>query len=216
MEQASRRTGSPVTLVAVSKAQSVQAIREAYAAGQTQFAESYVQEALEKMAQLTDLAIEWHFIGPVQSNKTRALAESFAWVHSVEREKIARRLAEARPANAPPLNVCLQVNISGEATKHGVAPSEVEDLARAVRELPRLRLRGLMTIAEPGLPETETRRQFRALRELFDGLKKYGRTVDTLSMGMTQDMELAIDEGSTMVRVGTAIFGAREPKQAAA
>lgn len=209
IEQAAKNSGRGVILVAVSKTQSVQAIREAHAFGQHRFAENYVQEALEKMAQLSDLPIEWHFIGPLQSNKTRAVAESFAWVQSVDREKIAHRLSEARPATLPPLNVCLQVNISGEATKSGISPSEVEHLARVVAAQPRLRLRGLMTIAEPGLSERETRKQFQALRELFEDLKKKGYAIDTLSMGMTQDMELAIAEGSTMVRIGTAIFGER-------
>jgi PLP dependent protein len=209
VEQVVKNSGQVVTLVAVSKTQSVQVIREAHAAGQHRFAESYVQEALEKMAQLSDLPIEWHFIGPLQSNKTRAVAESFTWVQSVDREKIACRLSDSRPTTLPPLNVCLQVNVSGEATKSGVPPSEAEGLVRVMAALPRLRLRGLMTIAEPGLSDGETRAQFRALRELFENLKKKGYAIDTLSMGMTQDLELAIAEGSTMVRVGTAIFGER-------
>ena len=209
VEQAAENSGRVVTLVAVSKAQGVEAIREAHAAGQHHFAENYVQEALEKMQQLNDLPVEWHFIGPLQSNKTRAVAESFAWVQSVDREKIACRLSESRPAALPPLNVCLQVNISGEATKSGVPRFEAEHLAHAVAALPRLRLRGLMTIAQPGLSEPETRAQFRALHELFEDLKEKDYAIDTLSMGMTQDLELAIAEGSTMVRVGTAIFGER-------
>jgi pyridoxal phosphate enzyme (YggS family) len=209
LANASRHFAQPVILVAVSKAQPVDAIRQAWVAGQRRFGENYVQEALDKMAKLTDLPIEWHFIGPLQSNKSRPVAESFAWVHSVARDKIARRLSEQRPDTLPPLNVCLQVNISDEDTKSGVAPDEIPSLAESVAKLPRLRLRGLMTIAEPGLSQTQTRAQFCAMRLLFDELNALGHDLDTLSMGMTDDLELAIAEGATLVRVGTAIFGAR-------
>lgn len=198
-----------VELLAVSKAQSAEVIREVFAAGQHCFAENYLQEAQTKMAALRDLPIEWHFIGPIQSNKTKPIAESFAWAHSVDREKIARRLAEARPAGMPPLNVCVQVNISQEDTKSGVAPADAELLCRAVAELSNLRLRGLMTIGDPRLDEPGQRRQFHVMKELFDGLNDSGLQMDTLSMGMTHDMRAAILEGATMVRVGTAIFGAR-------
>jgi PLP dependent protein len=210
VEQLAQNSGRPVTVVVVSKMQSSQAIREAHTAGQIRFAENYVQEALGKMAQLSDLPIEWHFIGPLQSNKTRPVAESFAWVQSVDREKIANRLSESRPASLPALNVCVQVNISGEATKSGVVPDQAESLAQVIAGLPRLKLRGLMTIAAPGLSATETRRQFRAMRELFENLQKKAYPIDTLSMGMTQDLELAIDEGATLVRVGSAVFGDRQ------
>ena len=216
VEQLAQNSGRTVTIVVVSKMQSSQAIREAYAAGQIRFAENYMQEALGKMGQLTDLPIEWHFIGPLQSNKTRPVAQSFTWVQSVDRERIAIRLSESRPETLPALNVCLQVNISGEATKSGVVPDQVESLARLIAGLPRLKLRGLMTIAKPGLSETETRRQFRAMRELFENLKEKAYPIDTLSMGMTQDLELAIDEGATLVRVGTAIFGKRRHSRTAA
>jgi hypothetical protein len=161
------------------------------------------------MAALNDLAIEWHFIGPVQSNKTRPIAEHFAWVHSVDREKIARRLAEQRPASLPPLNVCVQVNVSGEAAKSGVAPEAVALLAHFIATLPRLRLRGLMTIPEATPDVTLLRRRFRLLRELKDALGREGLELDTLSMGMSQDLEAAVCEGATLVRVGSAIFGER-------
>jgi pyridoxal phosphate enzyme (YggS family) len=192
-----------VTLLAVSKGQSVERIREAAAAGQKAFGENYVQEALEKMQALPDL--EWHLIGALQSNKTRLAAEHFAWVQTIASEKIARRLSEQRPEGLPPLNVLLQVNVSGEATKSGIAPAEVEDLAEKISVMPRLRLRGLMAIPEPGAP----RERYREVKTLFEGMKaRFG--FDTLSMGMSDDMALAIAEGATMVRVGTAIFGARQ------
>jgi len=203
------QTGSQVAVIAVSKTQTVDAIRSAWAAGQVAFAENYLQEALEKMAQLADLPIEWHFIGPLQSNKTRAVAERFAWVHTLDREKIAQRLSEARPAGIPPLNICVQVNISGEETKHGVPPEDAEALCHAVAGLPGLSLRGLMTIGRPGLDEGSQRRQFRAMKSLFDQINGTGLAMDTLSMGMSDDMRAAILEGSTLVRVGTAIFGER-------
>ena len=198
-----------VTLLAVSKGQSVERIREAAAAGQKAFGENYVQEALEKMQALPDL--EWHLIGALQSNKTRLAAEHFAWVQTIASEKIARRLSEQRPEGLPPLNVLLQVNVSGEATKSGIAPAEAADLAGKISVMPRLRLRGLMAIPEPGAP----RERYREVKLLFDGMKaQFG--FDTLSMGMSDDMDLAIAEGATMVRVGTAIFGAREKAKNAA
>ncbi|MCL6556699.1 MAG: YggS family pyridoxal phosphate-dependent enzyme [Burkholderiales bacterium] len=203
------RDPATITLLAVSKTFGADAIRAAYACGQRAFGESYVKEALAKMAALNDLAIEWHFIGPVQSNKTRPIAEHFAWVHSVDREKIARRLAEQRPASLPPLNVCVQVNVSGEAAKSGVAPEAVAPLARFIATLPRLRLRGLMTIPEATPDVTLLRRRFRLLRELKDALGREGLELDTLSMGMSQDLEAAVCEGATLVRVGSAIFGER-------
>jgi hypothetical protein len=168
-----------------------------------------LSEALEKMAALGDLPLEWHFIGPVQSNKTRPIAEHFAWVHSVDREKIARRLSDQRPAGLPPLQVCLEVNVSGEATKAGVAPTELEPLARQVAGLPGLRLRGLMAVPAPEEDFDRQRVGFRRLRGLFEDLRARGLDLDTLSMGMTADLEAAVAEGSTLVRVGTAIFGPR-------
>jgi hypothetical protein len=196
-------------LVAVSKTHPAEMVRAAAAAGQRDFGENYVQEALAKIAALSDLPLAWHFIGPIQSNKTRAIAESFHWVHSVDREKIAVRLSDARPAHLPPLNVCIEVNVSGEASKSGVAPEELAALAKHVSSLPRLALRGLMAIPEP-TPDAELqRRRFRMLRELKDALVGEGLALDTLSMGMSADLETAIAEGATMVRVGTAIFGER-------
>ncbi len=196
-------------LVAVSKTFPASAVREAYQAGQRCFGESYLQEALTKMRELNDLAIEWHFIGPIQSNKTRAVAENFAWVHGVAREKIARRLSEQRPANLPDLNVCIQVNVSGEASKSGVDLEQALDLAGAVEGMPRLKLRGFMAIPEP-MPDAERQRaRFRMLAELRDAARQQGLHLDTLSMGMSADLEAAVMEGATLVRVGTAIFGAR-------
>jgi pyridoxal phosphate enzyme (YggS family) len=209
--QAAGRDPARVGLLAVSKLQPAQAVRQAQQAGQQAFGENYVQEALDKMAALADLrgAIEWHLIGPLQSNKTRVVAEAFDWVHSVDRLKIAQRLSEQRPAQLPPLNVCLQVNISGEASKSGLLPQEVAQVAAAVAALPRLRLRGLMAI--PGLAQGLQAQQapHRALRLLQQDLNQRGLALDTLSMGMSDDLEAAVAEGSTMVRVGTAIFGAR-------
>jgi pyridoxal phosphate enzyme (YggS family) len=209
--QAAGRDPARVGLLAVSKLQPAQAVRQAQQAGQQAFGENYVQEALDKMAALADLrgAIEWHLIGPLQSNKTRVVAEAFDWVHSVDRLKIAQRLSEQRPAQLPPLNVCLQVNISGEASKSGLLPQEVAQVAAAVAALPRLRLRGLMAI--PGLAQGLPAQQapHRALRLLQQDLNQRGLALDTLSMGMSDDLEAAVAEGSTMVRVGTAIFGAR-------
>ncbi len=208
---AGRRVDS-VTLLAVSKTCPPERIREAHGAGQRRFGENYVQEALAKMDALGDLraSIEWHLIGPLQSNKTRAVAEHFDWVHSVDRLKLAERLSAQRPAGLAPLQVCLQVNISGEATKSGLAPGEVAAVARAVALLPGLRLRGLMAIPEPGTDFEAQRRPHRALRELMAGLQREGLVgLDTLSMGMSADLEAAIAEGATIVRVGTSIFGER-------
>lgn len=204
------RPDNAVTLVAVSKTRNAAEIREAVAAGAADIGESYLQEALDKQRQLTDLpALRWHFIGPVQSNKTRALAEHFDWVHSVDRLKIARRLSEQRPADRPPLDICLQVNISGEPGKAGAAPAELPALARAVAALPRLQLRGLMAIPAPSGDFAAQRAAFAALRRLFDELRETLPALDTLSMGMSADMEAAIAEGATMVRIGTDIFGTR-------
>lgn len=203
------RTSGDVTLLAVSKTFASDAIREACHAGQIRFAESYVQEALGKIAALHDLPIEWHFIGPIQGNKTRAIAEHFAWVHSIDRLKIAERLSAQRPAHLPPLQVCLQVNISKEASKGGVPSGEAAQLAMQIAQLPRLSLRGLMTIPEPSDDVSAQRAAFAQLRELFEQLNRQGLRLDTLSMGMSHDFPAAIAEGATMVRVGTAIFGAR-------
>ena len=206
---AAQRPVQSVTLLAVSKTFDAQAVREAFDAGQRAFGENYVHEALAKIDALRDLQIEWHLIGPLQSNKTRTVAEAFDWVHSVERLKIAQRLSEQRPAQLPPLQLCLQVNISGEASKSGLAPAEVAEVAHAVAALPRVRLRGLMAIPEPAGDFAAQRAPHRALRELFDVLRRDGLALDTLSMGMSADLEAAIAEGATLVRVGTAIFGAR-------
>jgi len=199
------RDPAEVTLLAVSKTHPAALVEQAMAAGQRAFGENYVQEALEKMDALAGgKGIEWHLVGPLQSNKTRLAAARFDWVHTVESEKTARRLSGQRSGNLPPLNVLIQVNVSGEATKSGVAPAEVEPLARAVSALPRLKLRGLMAIPEPGAD----RERFHEVKVVFEKLKgKFG--FDTLSMGMSDDMETAIAEGSTMVRIGTAIFGQR-------
>jgi pyridoxal phosphate enzyme (YggS family) len=209
---AARAAGRPpqdVALVAVSKTFPTAAVAEGHAAGQRAFGENYVQEALDKMAALASLDIEWHFIGPIQSNKTRPIAQAFAWVHGIDRQKIAQRLSDARPAGLAPLQVCLQVNVSGEASKSGVDPADAPALARAVAGLPRLRLRGLMAIPEPTEDAALQRSRFRRLRELKDEIAAAGIALDTLSMGMSGDMEAAIAEGATMVRIGTAIFGAR-------
>jgi pyridoxal phosphate enzyme (YggS family) len=206
---AAGRPAAAVNLLAVSKTWPAAVVRAAAAAGQRRFGESYVQEALPKVAALRDLDLEWHFIGPLQSNKTRPVAETFAWVHSVERLKIAERLSQQRPPQLGPLNVCLQVNVSGEASKSGCAPDEVAALAPAVARLPNLRLRGLMAIPEPSDDVALQRGRFALLRELRDGLATGGLALDTLSMGMSDDLETAVMEGATIVRVGTAIFGER-------
>ncbi|MGC2049334.1 MAG: YggS family pyridoxal phosphate-dependent enzyme [Gallionella sp.] len=203
------RSADEVCLLAVSKTFPPDALREAYLAGQTRFAESYVQEALDKIAVLRDLAIEWHYIGPIQSNKTRAIAENFSWVHSVDRFKVAERLSGQRPAHLPPLQVCLQVNISLEASKSGVAPDEAEALASAIAKLPNLTLRGLMAVPAPSDDFAVQRVPFARLRKLRDQLNLQGLQLDTLSMGLSHDFAAAIAEGATMVRIGTAIFGDR-------
>ena len=211
-DDAGRRAQS-VTLLAVSKTFGATQVRDAFVAGQRDFGENYVQEALAKMAALADLreAMRWHLIGPLQSNKTRVVAESFDWVHSVERLKTAQRLAEQRPAHLPPLQLCLQVNISGEASKSGLQPGEVATVAHAVAALPaeRVRLRGLMAIPEPADDFEAQRLPHRALRELLHALNATGLGMDTLSMGMSADLDAAVAEGATIVRVGSAIFGAR-------
>jgi PLP dependent protein len=210
---AAGRAVQSVTLLTVSKNFGTDAIRQAIAAGEHRFGENYVQEGLDKIAELADhrAQLEWHLIGPLQSNKTRGVAEHFDWVHSVDRLKLAQRLSEQRPAGRPPLQVCLQVNISGEASKSGLAPGEVLALAREVAALPRLRLRGLMAIPEPDDDPARQHAPHRALRELRDAVQAaLGVPLDTLSMGMSADLEAAIAEGATMVRVGTAIFGARQ------
>lgn len=203
------RAADNVCLLAVSKTFTPEAIRAAYHAGQRRFAESYVQEALEKIATLHDLPIEWHYIGPIQSNKTRPVAAHFAWVHSVDRLKIAERLSEQRPAHLPPLQLCLQVNVSGEASKSGVSPQEVSALAHAIAKLPNVQLRGLMAVPAPSDDVAAQRFAFAQLRELRDQLNRQGLHLDTLSMGMSDDFATAIAEGSTMVRIGSAIFGNR-------
>lgn len=210
--QLAGRDPGTVTLLAVSKTFPAEDVRAAHAAGQRAFGENYVQEAQAKLGALADLraSIEWHFIGPLQSNKTRPVAEQFDWVHSVDRLKIAQRLSEQRPDNLPPLNVCLQVNVSGEASKSGVVPAEALSVAQQIAALPRLRLRGLMAIPEPAGNVDEQRVPHRVLRELFETLRAHGLPLDTLSMGMSGDLEAAVLEGSTMVRIGTAIFGARD------
>jgi pyridoxal phosphate enzyme (YggS family) len=205
--QASQRDFSHIGLLAVSKTKPADAIREAFAAGVTDFGENYLQEALDKQVALSDLALTWHFIGPIQSNKTKPIAEHFAWVHSVDRLKIAERLSAQRPAHLPALNICLQVNVSGETSKSGCSPDQLSALAHAVTQLPNLRLRGLMTIPEPTDDMTEQRAAFARLRELQQSLNL---KLDTLSMGMSHDLEAAIAEGATWVRIGTALFGARD------
>ena len=205
--QASGRDLDHIGLLAVSKTKPAAAVREAYAAGIRDFGENYLQEALEKQAELSELPLIWHFIGPIQSNKTKPIAEHFAWVHSVDRLKIAQRLSEQRPTGLPPLNICLQVNVSAEDSKSGCAPAELAALALAVSQLPNLRLRGLMAIPEPTDDVAAQRAAFARLRELRDGLPL---PLDTLSMGMSHDLDAAIAEGATWVRIGTALFGARD------
>ena len=205
--QASQRNFADIGLLAVSKTKPADAIREAHAAGVCDFGENYLQEALEKQTQLADLPLIWHFIGPIQSNKTRPIAEHFDWVHSVDRLKIAQRLSEQRPAHLPALNICLQVNVSGEDSKSGCSPEELPELARAVSTMPNLRLRGLMAIPEPTDDVAAQHAAFARLRQLRDDL---ALDLDTLSMGMSHDLEAAIAEGATWVRIGTALFGARD------
>ncbi|MFP5400618.1 MAG: YggS family pyridoxal phosphate-dependent enzyme [Gammaproteobacteria bacterium] len=219
IEAAARVAGrdpAAVSLLAVSKTWPAAAVREAAAAGQRAFGENYVQEGVDKIEALRDLALEWHFIGPLQSNKTRPVANAFDWVHGIDRLKIAERLSAQRDVHLPPLNVCIQVNVSGEDSKSGVAPDEVAALAQAVAALPRLRLRGLMCIPEPTGNVALLRARFALLRRLHDDLVATGLALDTLSMGMSHDIEPAIAEGATIVRVGTAIFGERHTAAAAA
>lgn len=205
-----------VQLLAVSKTKPVESILAAYHAGQRQFGESYVQDAIPKIEHIANIEkisdIEWHFIGPLQSNKTRSVAEHFSWVHSIERLKIAQRLNEQRPDHLPPLNICIQINISGEETKSGIQTSDVDALVAEIEQLPKLQLRGLMCIAENTDDLEAVRANFISMQQLFNELKKRYPSVDTLSMGMTDDMKIAIASGSTMVRIGTAIFGSREYK----
>jgi pyridoxal phosphate enzyme (YggS family) len=206
------RDPQSVRLLAVSKTFPAEVVLAAVAAGQRAFGENYVQEAADKiqrLRELTDARLEWHFIGPIQSNKTRTIAEFFDWVQSVDRLKVAQRLAEQRPADRPPLNILVQVNISGEASKSGVEPAALEEFAREVARLPALRLRGLMAIPEPAPDEARQREPLAAMRALFERLRAGGLPLDTLSMGMSGDLEAAVLEGSTMVRIGTAIFGER-------
>jgi pyridoxal phosphate enzyme (YggS family) len=207
---AANRAENSVQLLAVSKTKPAQALREAYAAGLRDFGENYLQEALGKQLELADLPLIWHFIGPIQSNKTRAIAEHFAWVHSVDRLKIAQRLSEQRPADLPPLNICIQVNVSGEASKSGCAPADLPALANAISELPRLKLRGLMAIPEPTEDRVAQDAAFAAVQSLQASLNL---PLDTLSMGMSHDLESAIAMGATWVRIGTALFGARDYSQ---
>ena len=207
--QAAGRPAGSVQLLAVSKTWGPDAVRAAHAAGQADFGENYIQEAVDKITALRDLPLVWHCIGPIQSNKTRLVAEHFDWVQSIDRLKIAQRLSEQRPAHLPPLQVCIQVNVDGGANKSGVSPQELPALAQAVSALPRLQLRGLMTIPEPAETEAQMRAVHRQAKALFDALRTQGLPLDTLSMGMSADMGAAIAEGSTMVRVGTAIFGQR-------
>lgn len=204
-----QRAPEQVALLAVSKTFGPEAVREAHAAGQLAFGENYIQEAVEKIALLADLPLEWHCIGPIQSNKTRLVAQHFHWAHTIDRLKIAQRLSEQRPPGLPPLQACIQVNVDGGATKSGVAPAEAPDLAREVARLPNLRLRGLMTIPEPAATYEEQLAVHRKAAALFQDLRDQGLPLDTLSMGMTADLEAAVAAGSTMVRVGTAIFGTR-------
>jgi pyridoxal phosphate enzyme (YggS family) len=206
---AAGRASDAVKLLAVSKTMPAQAVRDAHAAGQLAFGENYIQEGVDKIASLADLPLEWHCIGPIQSNKSKWVAENFAWAHSIDRLKIAERLSAQRPAHLPPLQVCLQVNVDGGNNKSGVAPAELLALAQAVAKLPHLQLRGIMTIPEPSENKAQIQAVHRRARELFDSLNEAGLKLDTLSMGMTADLEIAITEGSTCLRVGSAIFGAR-------
>jgi pyridoxal phosphate enzyme (YggS family) len=209
---AAGRNPAGIRLVAVSKTFPAETVRQAQEAGQHDFGENYLQEAAVKIGALHALPIVWHYIGPIQSNKTRQIAELFSWVHSVDRLKIARRLADARPPALGPLDVCIQVNVSGEPSKSGVDPSQAHDLAHEVARLPGLRLRGLMAIPEPTDDAAVQRSRFAQVRELRDRIAASGLALDTLSMGMTDDLESAIAEGATMVRVGRAIFGERQAR----
>lgn len=210
--RAAARAPSSVQLLAVSKTQPAEAVALAAAAGQRAFGENYAQEGVAKRLALAALGLEWHFIGPLQSNKTRDVAEHFDWVHGIDRLKLAERLSAQRPATLAPLNVCIQVNISGEASKSGCAPQSTLDLCHAVAALPRLRLRGLMAIPAPVAPGADARAPYRALRDLFEQVRRAGLDLDTISAGMSDDLDAAVAEGSTLVRVGSAIFGARPPR----
>ena len=203
------RDPARIQLLAVSKTKPAEDIRAAYAAGQTAFGENYLQEALSKIGQLQDLPLEWHFIGGIQSNKTRALAENFDWVHTLASEKHARRLNDQRPDNKSALNVCIQINVSGEASKGGIEPEEIMPLAQAIAEMPNLNLRGLMAIPAPTDDIDEQHQAFARLAKMQQAMQQAGIDTDTLSMGMSDDMQAAIEQGSTMVRIGTAIFGKR-------
>lgn len=212
--QAVQRDPHSIQLLAVSKTKPAAALREAHAAGLRDFGENYLQEALGKQQELADLPLSWHFIGPIQSNKTRAIAEHFDWVHSVDRLKIAQRLSEQRPAELPPLNICIQVNVSGEASKSGCAPADLPALASAIGALPRLQLRGLMAIPEPTEDRAAQDAAFAAVQRLNNDLRDSLKLpLDTLSMGMSHDLEAAIAQGATWVRIGTALFGARDYSQ---
>lgn len=206
------RSEQDVTLLAVSKTRPAEDLRAAFNEGQRSFGENYLQEALEKIEALRDLDICWHFIGPLQSNKTRAVAEKFHWVHTVDRLKIAKRLSEQRPASLPPLNICIQVNVSNEESKSGCYPDKLEELATEIVKLPNLCLRGLMAIPKASGNSDEQRQAFAKMKQLLKQLQLTHASVDTLSMGMSGDMDSAIAEGATIVRIGTAIFGARPPK----
>ena len=212
---AERRFGRPpgsVTLLAVSKTRPASDIEELARAGQRAFGESYAQEAIGKIAALSHLPLEWHFIGPIQTNKTRSIAEHFHWVHSIDRLKVATRLSDQRPDDLPPMQVCLQVNVSGETSKAGVAPEQAAELAHVIAGLPRLQLRGLMTIPAPAAGLAAQRAPFQRLCALRERMTGDGLALDTLSMGMSADLEAAIAEGATIVRIGTAIFGPRTPR----
>jgi PLP dependent protein len=209
--EAAGRDVNEITLLAVSKTFAPDAVREAFSAGQRAFGENYIQEAVDKLEALRDLPLQWHCIGPIQSNKTRSVAAHFDWAHTVDRLKIAQRLSEQRRADQAPLQVCIQVNIDGAPTKAGVAPGAVASLAREVAQLPRLALRGLMTIPEPAADFAGQKAVHLRAKALFDQLRGDGLAIDTLSMGMTADLEAAVAAGSTMVRIGTAIFGSRPP-----
>lgn len=208
--KAAQHASQQVSLLAVSKAQSANVVREAYNAGQRCFGENYLQEALEKQSELADLDIEWHFIGPIQSNKTQLIAQHFTWVHSIDRQKIAQRLSDARPAGLPPLQVCIQVNISGEESKGGVTPEELGDLATAISNMPYLKLRGLMAIPAPSDDVMIQTAQFQQVRQCYDALIAKGFALDTLSIGMSGDYPAAIAQGATIIRLGTALFGVRQ------
>ncbi len=212
-EQFAQRDQGSVTLLAVSKTKPVEQLRAAYAAGQRHFGENYLQDALPKMALLAELDICWHFIGPLQSNKSRPVAEQFDWFHSLDRFKIAQRLSDQRPADKAPLNICIQVNISAEASKSGVLPEQVAELAGQVQQLPGIMLRGLMAIPAASLDAAGQAQAFAQMRQLFEQLKPLAPQLDTLSMGMSADLDVAVAQGSTMVRIGTAIFGTRDNSQ---